>query len=721
VAIRSTPQQSILDCLPTAVDIADLRIINKDLNFIQANIKRADDLTSEAMSATDYSQLVSVTEKFSKLTNRASDRAETLKEFSKDSNPLTEVNSSLELIEKVELLSKTLDQKTNELGSQFYEIASSKYDLYNSSLISIKESVVSISSHSDVANLYPALKSLLTDIAENANYLTTSDNKEDFVKSINALVEVYSDKADIYGPAFSNDIASEVSLINQQIDILRSNVDGLSTKYEVDAHLEQLSELRDILNDSVKEFINFSGSNDLILNMNDLSIATYAKVQDMVDGYQAISKLLPNVNDSELLVNAVTEASLRTNVSVVDNTLMSLINKPNELSTKVIDFAAQFESSSFSELKMGVVKNIDKNVARLERAYLSSKSSDPETLANSIVEMSENIESQFDIVQSVDPSTQSEHISTLSDGVYAAVNSSDFSNFINTAQSISNDVMMNSRQCVDSAFKDFTRVVGSTMEKIFDPLLYFLAQFEQLLLATPWPVFLAVAGALAWLGSKSYKVSVGVMLAFFVIGFLGMWTPMISTVTMISAATLLCLTLGIPLGIWMSRSNRAQSIITPVLDIMQTIPSFVYLIPVVMLLGIGKVPGLIAVCIYAMPPIVRLTNLGIRLVDKEAMEAADAFGATYRQRLFMVQIPLALPNIFAGVNQTIMMALSMVVIASMIGVTGLGLPVLQAVQNQYLSLGLLNGLAIVALAVIFDRVSQAFGTRIQKHRSGDVL
>ena len=226
---------------------------------------------------------------------------------------------------------------------------------------------------------------------------------------------------------------------------------------------------------------------------------------------------------------------------------------------------------------------------------------------------------------------------------------------------------------------------------------------------------------LAWLGSRSIKVSIGVMAAFFAIGFLDMWEPMVSTVTMISAATILCLALGIPLGIWMSRSDRAQSWITPVLDVMQTIPSFVYLIPVVMMLGIGKVPGLIAVCIYAMPPIVRLTNLGIRLVDKEAMEAADAFGATYRQRLFMVQMPLALPNIFAGINQTIMMALAMVVIASMIGVAGLGLPVLQAVQNQFLSMGMLNGLAIVALAVIFDRVSQAFGTRIQKQRSGDVL
>ena len=721
MAIRSAPQQSILDCLPTAVEIADLRIINKDLNFIQANIKRADDLSIEAMNATDYSQLVSITEKFSKLTSRASDRAETLKEFTKDSNPLTEVNSSSELLEKVQILSETLNQKTNELGSQFYEISSSKYDSFNSSLNSLSQSVNSISSHEEVTALFPKLESLLTEVAENANYLNTHENAEELLKSINEVVQVYDDKADSFAPIFLNDISSQVSLINQKIEMLRMNIDGLNTKYAVDNHLQQLSDLRDILNDSVREFINFPESNSLILNMNDLSIATYAKVQDIVDGSQAINKLLPIANDSEVLSKAVTEASFRTNTSVVDNTLMSLIDKPSELSAKVFDLAAQFESSNLAELKISAVKNIDKNVARLERAYLSSESSDPIALANSVEGLSKNIESQFDIVQSVDPASQGDYILSLSDGVYSSVNSSDFSNFINTAHSISNDVMMNSRQCVDSAFKDFTRAVGSTMEKIFDPLLYFLAQFEQLLLATPWPLFLAIAGALAWLGSKSYKVTVGVMLAFFAIGFLGMWTPMISTVTMISAATLLCLTIGIPLGIWMSKSDRAQSLITPVLDIMQTIPSFVYLIPVVMLLGIGKVPGLIAVCIYAMPPIVRLTNLGIRLVNKEAMEAADAFGATYRQRLFMVQIPLALPNIFAGVNQTIMMALSMVVIASMIGVTGLGLPVLQAVQNQYLSLGLLNGLAIVALAIIFDRVSQAFGTRIQKHRSGDVL
>ena len=182
---------------------------------------------------------------------------------------------------------------------------------------------------------------------------------------------------------------------------------------------------------------------------------------------------------------------------------------------------------------------------------------------------------------------------------------------------------------------------------------------------------------------------------------------------------LLCIVVGIPIGIAMARNKKIRNALLPILDLMQTIPSFVYLIPVVMLLGIGKVPGLIAVCIYAAPPIVRLTNLGIRLVDKEVLEAADAFGSSYKQKLFQVQIPLALPNIFAGVNQTIMMALSMVVIAAMIGVPGLGVPVLRAVSNQYLALGVMNGLAIVAIAIIFDRVSQAFGKRLQKHREGE--
>jgi len=274
------------------------------------------------------------------------------------------------------------------------------------------------------------------------------------------------------------------------------------------------------------------------------------------------------------------------------------------------------------------------------------------------------------------------------------------------------------RRTIDASFRDFTRAWGDTIEAFFHPLLRFLVWFENLLLATPWPIILAVIGGLTWAGARSWKLTAGAVLAFFAIGYFGMWRDTMSTLAIISVATILCIAIGIPIGILMSRSDRMQSAITPVLDVMQTIPSFVYLIPVVMLLGIGKVPGLIAVCIYAIPPIVRLTNLGIRLVDREVLEAADAFGASSRQKLWGVQIPLALPNIFAGVNQTIMMALAMVVIASMIGVQGLGVPVLRAISNQYLALGVMNGLAIVALAIIFDRVSQRYGQRLQAHRKG---
>ena len=271
---------------------------------------------------------------------------------------------------------------------------------------------------------------------------------------------------------------------------------------------------------------------------------------------------------------------------------------------------------------------------------------------------------------------------------------------------------------VDGAFRDFSRANGEAIENFFDPLLWFLIWLEKLLLATPWPIILLLVAGLAYLGSRSWKLAVGSIISFTLIGYFGMWEDTMSTIALISVATLLCVAIGMPLGIWMAKSDRVQSVITPILDVMQTIPIFVYLLPVLMLLGIGKVPGLIAVCVYAMPPMVRLTNLGIRLVDKDVLEAANAFGADDRQKLFGVQIPLALPNIFAGINQTIMMALAMVVIASMIGVRGLGIPVLQAIQNQYLALGFMNGLAIVGLAIIFDRVSQKYGKRLQQHREG---
>ncbi len=271
---------------------------------------------------------------------------------------------------------------------------------------------------------------------------------------------------------------------------------------------------------------------------------------------------------------------------------------------------------------------------------------------------------------------------------------------------------------IDASFRSFSRAYGPEIEAFFDPLYFFLVRLEKLLIAAPWPIILIIVGALAYLGSRSWKLALGSVLSFIIIGYFGMWKDMMATISLISVATVICIAIGIPIGILMSRYDRVQAAITPVLDLMQTIPIFVYLLPVVMLLGIGRVPGLIAVIVYALPPIIRLTNLGIRLVDKEILEAADAFGSDYRQKLFSVQIPLALPNIFAGVNQTIMMALAMVVIASMIGVKGLGMPVLQSIQNQYLTLGLMNGLAIVALAIIFDRVSQRYGKRLQAHRYG---
>ena len=273
------------------------------------------------------------------------------------------------------------------------------------------------------------------------------------------------------------------------------------------------------------------------------------------------------------------------------------------------------------------------------------------------------------------------------------------------------------KKAIDFAFRDFSRSYGEGIESFFEPLLMFLVWFEKLFIHTPWPIIIAGILLLAWFGSRSIPILIGTLVSFLLIGYFGMWEDTMSTLAIILVSTILCISIGIPTGIAMARSDRVQTIVVPVLDVMQTIPSFVYLIPVVMLLGIGKVPGLIAVCIYAIPPVVRLTNLGIRLVDKAVLEAADSFGANYWQKLFGVQMPLALPTIFAGINQTIMMALAMVVIASMIGVKGLGLPVLRAVSNQYLALGLMNGLAIVVLAIIFDRVTQKFGLRMQQYRN----
>ena len=270
---------------------------------------------------------------------------------------------------------------------------------------------------------------------------------------------------------------------------------------------------------------------------------------------------------------------------------------------------------------------------------------------------------------------------------------------------------------IDLTFKDFSRTHGESIEGFFSPLLKFLVWFEKILIYTPWPITIGVLSFLAWLSSRNVKLSVGTAICLIVIGYFGMWKDTMSTMAIISVATLICLLFGSPIGILMARSNRLEKILSPILDMMQTIPTFVYLIPIIMLLGIGKVPGLIAVCIYALPPIVRLTNLGIRQVDKKLVEAAKALGIKKRIILYKIEIPLALPSIMTGVNQTIMMALAMVVIASMIGVSGLGQPILRSISNQFLALGLMNGLAIVALAIIFDRISQNYAKRLQDYKN----
>ena len=271
------------------------------------------------------------------------------------------------------------------------------------------------------------------------------------------------------------------------------------------------------------------------------------------------------------------------------------------------------------------------------------------------------------------------------------------------------------RRFIDGGFRAFSREYGDAIEGAFDPLREFLMYSERLLTQSPWPLVVGGIALAAWLAARSWRITLGTVLTLLAIGYFGMWQDTMKTISMIFVCTVVALVAGLPIGIAMSRWDRLQRVVNPVLDVMQTMPSFVYLIPVVMLLGIGRVAGMIAVVIYAIPPVIRFTNLGIRLVDRDLLEAADAFGASMWQKMLKVQLPLALPTIMAGINQTIMLSLAMVVVASMIGVQGLGQPVLKAIANQYFTMGMFNGIAIVGIAIIFDRVSQTYGKRLQKH------
>lgn len=281
---------------------------------------------------------------------------------------------------------------------------------------------------------------------------------------------------------------------------------------------------------------------------------------------------------------------------------------------------------------------------------------------------------------------------------------------------LSSDFLLNVKRTIDGSLRAFTRVYGNDIENAFYPLQQFLIFCENVITKAPWPLVILVIAAIAWFASRKWSVVAAVVATLLAIGLIGLWQDTMKTISLVFSATLFSVALGIPLGIVMNRFKYAGRFLQGLLDVMQTMPPFVYLIPVVMLLGIGRVPGFIAVVIYAIPPVIRLTDLGIRMVDKEVLEAADAYGCSRWQKLVKVQLPLAMPTIMAGVNQTIMMALGMVVIASMIGVQGLGLNVLQAIANQYFTQGILSGFAIVGIAIIFDRISQAYGQRLQKHR-----
>jgi glycine betaine/proline transport system permease protein len=223
-------------------------------------------------------------------------------------------------------------------------------------------------------------------------------------------------------------------------------------------------------------------------------------------------------------------------------------------------------------------------------------------------------------------------------------------------------------------------------------------------------VVIVVFAVIAWRW-VSLKMAFFTILTLFLVGLLGFWSETMTTLAMVISSVVFCAIVGVPLGIVASQSTRFETALRPVLDAMQTTPAFVYLVPVVMLFSIGTVAGVIATIIFAMPPIIRLTDLGIRQTPRELVEATRAFGGTRWQTLRKVQIPLAMPTIMAGLNQTIMLSLSMVVIAALIGAGGLGLPVFQGLNSLQVGLAGVGGLSIVLLAMVLDRITQAFGTK----------
>ena len=269
---------------------------------------------------------------------------------------------------------------------------------------------------------------------------------------------------------------------------------------------------------------------------------------------------------------------------------------------------------------------------------------------------------------------------------------------------------------VNSAVMEFVIANGDFFHEVTNALMVnFLVPLEKFLIAIPPLLVLMTVGIMSWHALRRWTSTVMLVGGMYLIGCFGIWDKLMQTLALMLVATTLTVMLGLPLGIWMSFSERLKKILEPVMDVMQTLPTFVYLVPVLMLFGLGKVPAVFATVIYALPPLVRLTDLGIRQVDPQIIEASRSFGATPWQLLRHVSLPLARPSIMAGLNQSVMMALAMVVIASMIGARGLGEDVLSGINNMDMGRGLQGGISIVILAVVIDRISQAYG-KGRRHR-----
>ena len=268
--------------------------------------------------------------------------------------------------------------------------------------------------------------------------------------------------------------------------------------------------------------------------------------------------------------------------------------------------------------------------------------------------------------------------------------------------------MINIGKYIEMAINWLTEHFASFFDALSMGIGGFIDGFQHVLFGIPFYITIAVLAALAWF--KSGKgTALFTLLGLLLIYGMGFWEETMQTLALVLSSTIIALIIGLPLGIWSANSQRCDKILHPILDLMQTMPAFVYLIPAVLFFGLGTVPGAFATIIFATPPVVRLTSLGIKQVPKNVVEASRSFGATPTQLLFKVQLPLALPTIMTGINQTILMSLSMVVIAAMIAAGGLGEIVLKGITQMKIGLGFEGGIAVVILAIILDRITQGFG------------